>query len=377
MTAGSAGDDLRGPGIPGPSSREGVLVGMSGGVDSSVAALLLKRQGYRVVGVTLKLYDDPTVIGERTCCSPEAVHRAKAVAHQLIIPHLTIDAREIFREQVVEYFVAGYGAGKTPNPCAKCNSRVRFQFMLEVAKRLGLKRLATGHYARMVGEPAALARGQDRAKDQSYVLAEVGPDLLRDVLFPLGELTKPQVRVLASEAGLVGASAPESQEICFVPDDDHVSFLTRRLGERSGKIVDSTGAEWGSHSGTYRFTIGQRKGVRIAHREALYVVALDSARNEVMVGPKEETAVGALRLEGVVHHRTRSGKALTVQVRSSGGVYLAEDADDGHIILQEPAFGVAPGQTAVLYEGDNVVLAGTIAKTERWTGSTTPASGAK
>ncbi len=198
---------------------------MSGGVDSAVAAMLLKRQGFRVVGVTLKLWSDPSSRDERSCCSPEAVSRARRTAHSLGIPHLTIDASEAFYREVVGYFVEEYGKGTTPNPCTKCNARLRFGVMLETAARLGLSRIATGHYARLGGSPPGLIRGVDRSKDQSYVLAEVTPETLRRVVFPLGEMNKTEVRAMASEAGLEGHGVPESQEICFVADDDHKRFL--------------------------------------------------------------------------------------------------------------------------------------------------------
>jgi tRNA-specific 2-thiouridylase len=337
---------------------------MSGGVDSSVAAMLLQRDGYRVVGVTLQLWDDPTASGDRTCCSADAVQRARSVAHQLRIPHLTVDARDIFREQVVEYFVGEYGVGRTPNPCAKCNSRVRFEFMLGLARKLGLEHLATGHYARLTGDPAGLTRGVDRNKDQSYVLAEVAPELLRQVLFPLGELTKPQVRSLADEGGLAGRSARESQEICFIPDDDHHRFLEERLGKRPGAIVDELGHPRGRHLGTYRFTIGQRKGLGVAHGVPLYVVALDAERREVTVGERDALAVGVVHIDGVVSHRPPMGTQLSVQLRSSGETVPAHLRDAGTIVLERPASGVASGQTAVLYEGEHVVLAGTILGTE-------------
>lgn len=366
MTSSATSSGARGPGHPGPRVSGGVLVGMSGGVDSSVAALLLKRAGYRVVGVTLHLWSDPFASGERTCCSPEAVQRAKSAANQLGIPHLTVDAREVFSDRVVSYFVQEYGAGRTPNPCAKCNARVRFQFMLELARRLGLERLATGHYARLLGDPPGLARGLDAGKDQSYVLAEVAPELLRDVLFPLGELEKPGVRALAAGAGLAGHSAAESQEICFIPDNDHVRFLAERLGERPGAIINDSGRPLGSHLGTYRFTIGQRKGLGLGQPHPLYVVGVNAVTGEVRVGERRELAVGTVHIEDVVGHRPFGGTPVKAQLRSSGVVVSAHLQGDRTIVLEEPAYGVAPGQTAVLYEGENVVLAGTIADTEPW-----------
>lgn len=346
--------------------QPGVLVGMSGGVDSSVAALLLQRAGYRVVGVTLRLWDEPGAGGERTCCSSEAVQRAKAVAATLAVPHLTIDARASFTPQVVDYFVAEYARGRTPNPCMKCNARVRFGLLLDLARRLGLVHVATGHYARLVGDPPGLARALDRRKDQSYVLAEVDPAVLRHVLFPLGELTKQEVRALAHGAELAGASQPESQEICFVPDDDYRRFLRARLGDRPGVILDEQGRQCGSHKGTYYFTVGQRRGLAVAGGEPSYVLALDAERQAVIIGEKSHLGVGVLRVENLVCHRSVTGRQTTVQFRSSGGTVPGRLIGEEIIVLDEPAIGVAPGQTAVIYEGENVVAAGTIVDTEPW-----------
>ncbi len=363
---------------PGPSVDEGgVLVGMSGGVDSAVAAMLLKHQGYRVVGVTLKLWSDPSSTDERTCCSPEAVRRARRTAHGLGIPHLTVDASEAFYREVVSYFVEQYGKGMTPNPCAKCNARVRIGLMLEIAGRLGLSRIATGHYARLGGSPPTLMRGVDRLKDQSYVLAEVSPEMLRQAVFPVGSMTKTEVKAMASEAGLEGHAVPESQEICFVANDDHRRFLCERLGERPGIIVDGEGRPIGRHSGTYNFTIGQRKGLGIASPVPLYVVAVDAERALVVAGHAEECEVRGVVVEGVVRHRLGTTFSGTVQLRSSGQAVPAhvggeEGApgavlhdDQVSIILDEPVCGVAAGQTAVMYDGDVVTLAGTIRSTAR------------
>jgi tRNA-uridine 2-sulfurtransferase len=350
----------------------GVLVGMSGGVDSSVAALLLRGQGYRVVGVTLSLWNDPHSGGERSCCSPETVRRARRVAHSLGIPHLTIDATAAFSESVVSYFVEEYESGHTPNPCAKCNSRVRFGLMLEVARSLGLSWVSTGHYARLLGEDRSLARGADSAKDQSYVLAEVDPAVLRRVLFPLGDMTKGNVRQSASEAGLEGHGAPESQEICFVADDDHRRFLRDRLGDRPGLIVDQAGHELGGHTGTYNYTIGQRKGLNVPSQGPLYVVGIDAGRSEVVVGTLDELDVGAVRVGTLTWHGSWPAGPVSLQVRSSGEALtglLEEDESTSDmegtvtVVLDRPARAVALGQTAVVYRDEHVVCAGTIVAT--------------
>ena len=354
-----------------PASGEahaGVLVGMSGGVDSAVTALLLKSQGRRVVGITLRFWNDPRVADERSCCSPENVRRARRVAHSLGIPHVAVDARAAFYDDVVRYFVSEYEVGRTPNPCAKCNSRVRLALLLDVAARLGLSAVATGHYARLVGTPPRLARGADKNKDQSYVLAEVAPEILEKLVFPLGERTKPEVRRMAAEAGLEGHSAPESQEICFVPDDDHRRFLQERLGSLRGDIVDTEGRVRGRHEGTYNYTIGQRKGLGIAAAEPLYVVAIDANERRVVVGTAAQGLVGAVCVAALTWHRAYQGGALFIQVRSAGSaIPLARvEMADGSLtaVLGGPASGVAPGQTAVIYEEDRVIVAGTIERTD-------------
>lgn len=351
----------------------GVLVGMSGGVDSAVTALLLLRQGYRVVGVTLRFWNDPRVEDERSCCSPENVRRARRVAHSLGIPHVAIDARDAFYEDVVRYFIAEYAAGRTPNPCAKCNSRVRLGLLVDIARRLGLGRVATGHYARLIGTPPRLARGLDRTKDQSYVLAEVAPEILSQFIFPLGEMQKPEVRALAAQAGLEGYSSPESQEICFVPDDDHRRFLREHLGDLPGDIVDREGRVRGRHTGTYNYTIGQRKGLGIAAAEPLYVIAVEAEERRLVIGPAGESRCVAVEVGGLTWHREASGRPQSIQVRSAGMAVPigALEREDGRLTatLAEAVTGVAPGQTAVVYEEDRVIVAGTIECTEGEKGS--------
>jgi tRNA-specific 2-thiouridylase len=354
---------------------KGVLVGMSGGVDSAAAALLLRESGYRPVGTTLKLWTDPEGPGEKSCCSNEAVQRARRAAHGLGMPHFTLDASEVFFARVVQYFLAEYSQGRTPNPCSKCNARLRFGLLAQAATRLGLGKIATGHYARLTGEPARLSRGLHGPKDQSYVLAEVAPDLLERTLFPLGEMSKPSVRELARKAGLEACDAPESQDICFVPTTGYRSFLGHRLGAKPGEIVDVTGRTIGEHTGIYNFTIGQRRGHGVAIGKPLYVTRLDAERAQVVVGPREQLTVSELVLEHITVHRPRASTKGLVQIRSSGEPLpgtVTESAltdiiqcrlsqpDRRVITLDAPAIGVAPGQTAVFYEGDEVVLAGTI-----------------
>jgi tRNA-specific 2-thiouridylase len=341
-------------------------------VDSSVAALLLKKQGARVIGATLGLSGDLGAPMASRCCSPQTVARAKAVADHLGIPHYVVDATGDFLREVVEYFVDAYARGFTPNPCAKCNSRVRFYALRDAARRLGADRIATGHYARLDGGHNGLARGlaraRDRTKDQSYVLAEVPPDLLENVVFPLGDLTKSEVRAMAAQVSLQTLVAQESQEICFIPDDDHRTFLRGHLGEVPGSIVASDGRVLGRHTGTYNYTVGQRRGLGCASGEPLYVLAIDAARNEVVVAPRLAGAVGTVVIDTPIVHRSLPPGPTHLQLRSLGGTVPALAAQDNTFLLLQPALGVALGQTAVLYANDEVITAGTIISTRPWFG---------
>ena len=245
---------------------------MSGGVDSAVAALLERERGADVLGVTLKLWADPETDGAKACCSPEAVLGARAVAHSLGIPHLTLDLEEEFRRRVVGAFLDGYGAGATPNPCIVCNGEVRIAAMVDLAERLGAERLVTGHYARIVddGDGPLLAAAEDRAKDQSYMLAALPPALLDRLRFPLTELTKPQVREIAARHGLAVARKPESQDLCFLAGQGKERFLRRHGGlrERDGAVLDRSGRAIGRHRGHHNFTVGQRRGIGVSRRRA-------------------------------------------------------------------------------------------------------------
>lgn len=349
-------------------TQTSILVGLSGGIDSAVAALLLKEQGRHVVALTLVFSEDAPEGEQESPCSPRAAEKAAAVAEEIGVRHIIVDARETFRREVVEYFVREYERGRTPNPCIRCNAHVRFGLMVDVARRQGLSRLATGHYARLLGPTGLLARGVDRTKDQSYVLAHVSPELLADVDFPLGGLHKTEVRRIAASAGLSCRDAGESQEICFIPHDDYRGFLRLCLGERRGAIVDLNGKELAHHTGTYNFTIGQRRGLRLAGGEPWYVVGIDAVKREVIVGNARDTMTGVVTITDVVHHAPHLGGTLTVQLRSSGEAVPADMPDWETVVLHEPAQGIAPGQTAVVYEEDRVVLAGTIVSAEGWQG---------
>jgi len=346
-----------------PADRERTLVAMSGGVDSAVAALLAARSGRAVVCVTLELWRDPANDAEASCCSASAVRLARSVAHRMGLAHLTLDLREAFAAGVVAPFLAGYAAGRTPNPCVRCNGSVRLDAMLALADRLGAADLATGHYAR-VSADGLLRAAADPAKDQSYMLAALAPASLARLRFPLGELTKPEVRAHARAAGLPVADKRESQDLCFLAGTGKAAFLARHggLGARPGTIVDRAGRTLGRHRGQHHFTVGQRKGLGIAAEEPLYVLAKDG--DTVTVGPRAALATSAVALRDAVLHRP-AGEVDRVKLRYRARPLAcrAEPEATGQITLRlaEPADGAAPGQVACLLRGDTVVGHGVIA----------------
>ena len=354
-----------------PEDAERVLVALSGGVDSAVAALRERERGVEVIAVTLKLWADRRTDQAKSCCSPMAVLGARALAHSLGIPHLTLDLERAFRAGVVDSFVAGYRAGATPNPCVICNGDLRIDAMIELAGRLGCSALATGHYARLTddGHGPLLSAAADPAKDQTYMLSGLRPSSLARLRFPLAELTKPEVRRIAATAGLPVANRAESQDLCFLAGEGKRSFLARHggLGERLGEIVDRRGRRLGVHPGQHEFTVGQRRGLGIGAGEPLYVLATDARTNRVVVGARDELATTRVRVREATLHRP-GGRVDRVRLRyhsaplacAVGGV-----AAGRHRVLDlelaEPAYGVAPGQTACLMDGDLVVGRATIA----------------
>ena len=353
------------------AGRERVLVAMSGGVDSAVAGLLERERGAEVLGVTLKLWADPETDGAKACCSPEAVLGARAVAHSIDVPHLTLDLEQEFRRRVVAAFLSGYGAGATPNPCIVCNGEVRIAAMVDLAERLGADYLVTGHYARIVddGTGPLLAAASDRAKDQSYMLAALPPVLLDRIRFPLTELTKPEVREIAARHNLSVAHKPESQDLCFLAGQGKAKFLRRHGGlrDREGAVLDRSGRAIGRHRGHHNFTVGQRRGIGVSADEPLYVVATDAEDNTVTVGTRKEIETQAVRLRNAVLHRD-GGSVDAVRLRYRSPPVPAEAIAAGtgrhgelHIELAEAFAGAAPGQTAVLMAGEAIVGHGTIA----------------
>ena len=288
-----------------------MLVALSGGVDSAVAALLERERGAEVVAVTLKLWADRATDGERSCCSPEAVLRARRVAHDSLgIPHLTLDLEPEFRAGVVQPFIDGYAAGTTPNPCVLCNGEVRIDAMIALAERLGASTLVTGHYARIAddGEGPLLSRADDEAKDQTYMLSGLAPDSLARLRFPLASLAKPRVRELAASAELEVAGRAESQDLCFLAGQGKREFLRRHadLPDRPGEIVDADGNRLGTHRGHHNFTVGQRRGLGVSSPEPLYVLGTDAAGNRVTVGPRRELHRTSVRLRDARLHRDPS-----------------------------------------------------------------------
>jgi tRNA-specific 2-thiouridylase len=342
------------------ASPRRTLVAMSGGVDSAAAAQLALDAGDEVVAVTLELWADPATDGEKSCCSPQAVVGARALAQRMGIPHFTLDLRERFRAEVVDDFIAEYGAGRTPNPCVRCNGFVRFDAMLGLASALGAARLVTGHYARIGrdSEGPLLRLAADPAKDQSYMLARVAPDLLERLSFPLGGLTKPAVRRLARDAGLPVADKRESQDLCFLSGIGRRRFVRRRLEPRDGELVSRDGRVLAHHDGHENFTVGQRRGLGVAAAEPLYVLEKDAARNRVVVGRRDELASRHVRLRDVVLHRDAAQVgAVRLRYHQSPLDCRLSGAD---LELDAPVHAVAPGQTACLLREDRVLGAGTI-----------------
>jgi len=339
------------------------LVAMSGGVDSAVAALLV-RDGREAVGVTLELWADPENDAEASCCSAVAVRVARSLAHGMGLPHLTLDLREAFRAGVVDPFLAGYAAGETPNPCIRCNGHVRLDAMLDLADRLGAADLATGHYARRT-EDGLLRAAADPAKDQAYMLSALAPASLARMRFPLGELTKPQVRALAAAADLPVASKAESMDLCFLAGTGKAAFLARHgdVQDAAGEIVDSAGAVLGAHRGHHHFTVGQRKGLGVAAAEPLYVLRTDAARNRVVVGSRAELATRRVRVRGARLHRP-AAEVDAVRLRYHSRAVPCRVAEGARgrleLELEEDFHGAAPGQAACLLRGDVIVGWGTI-----------------
>jgi tRNA-specific 2-thiouridylase len=350
-----------GPALGAPADERRVAVAMSGGVDSAVTLL---KAGQDAVGVTLRLWLDPDgPDAERACCSPSAVIAARETCHARGLPHVTLDLREEFRRAIVTPFVRGYARGETPNPCIRCNGAFRFAELLAFTERVGARQLATGHYARIVEHEGKLllARAIDPAKDQSYMLATLDPAKLERLWFPLGEQTKEETRAEAAAAGLAVASRADSQEACFLAGDDYRSFLARHgLEPARGPVVDASGAKLGEHDGHWGFTPGQRRGLGISAAEPLYALETDAATNTVIAGPKAALARTQVSARGRLFTTAVHVDAKLRYRSPAVGATVEATAGGFSLRLDEPAYGVARGQAAVLYDGDVVVGSGLV-----------------
>ena len=370
--------------LPGRPDQTRVVVAMSGGVDSSVVAGLLKREGYDVVGVTLQLYDHGAATHRKgACCAGQDIHDARRVADALAIPHYVLDYEERFRETVIEEFASGYVAGETPVPCVACNQTVKFADLLGTARELGADALATGHYVmtRRNGNSRALYRPVDRDRDQSYFLFATTQEQLDFLRFPLGGMTKDETRELARELGLAIADKPDSQDICFVPSGSYADIIERLKpgAAEAGDIVHIDGRVLGRHDGIIHYTVGQRRGIGIAIGEPLFVIHLDPEARRVIVGPRSALATRRLHLrdvnwlgDGALADIHPAGVEIFARVRSTRPPKPARLVYEGgrcFVDLGESEAGVAPGQACVFYDSDEagarVLGGGWIARTER------------
>ncbi len=350
-----------------------VVVAMSGGVDSSVAAALVKGWGYEAVGVTLQLYDHGAATGKPgACCAGQDIHDARRVADRLGMPHYVLDFEERFRRAVIDDFADGYARGRTPVPCVRCNQRIKFDELLTIARDLGARALVTGHYARRAAGPE-LRRAADASRDQTYFLFATTREQLAFVRFPLGDMLKERVREHARAFGLGTAAKAESRDICFVPQG-HYSDVVKRLrpdAAEPGPVVDLEGRELATHQGLAHFTVGQRRGLGVATGAPVYVLALDPKRRAVVVGPERSLVVTSLWLDEVnwlgEGGLPRRLDGLMVKHRAHEpaiGGRLEASARGIRVIFDAPGFGIAPGQACVLYEGDRVLGGGWIGRVE-------------
>ncbi|MDP4126112.1 MAG: tRNA 2-thiouridine(34) synthase MnmA [Bacillota bacterium] len=360
----------------GLTTKPKVVVGMSGGVDSSMAAALLKEEGYEVIGVTLQIWESAGPEVEGGCCSISAIDDARRVAFLLGIPHYVMNFRSYFKETVVDYFTQSYLTGETPNPCLACNRYVKFGEMLRKARGLGAEYIATGHYAQVLRDPNSerffLSKSADARKDQTYALYMLNQEQLAHTLFPLAEYTKDQVRKMAKERGLEVANKPDSQEICFVPDDDYASFVKERSNGliKPGNFVDLSGKILGKHQGIIHYTVGQRKGLGVAFGKPMFVVGLNPVSHEVVLGEDPDIYTDTLwadDLNWISIPDLKEPLEVEAKIRynSSGApaTIYPPGIEANHVVtvhFKEPQRAVTPGQAVVFYQGNLVVGGGKI-----------------
>lgn len=356
-----------------PKKGARVVVGMSGGVDSSVAAYLLKEQGYEVVGVTMKVWPQDCISrAEDKCCGPQAIADARSVAHALGVPHYVVDEAVNFERAVIDYFTAEYQAGRTPNPCVMCNEKVKFGNLWGKAKAIGADYIATGHYAIAEHTPGRtiLRKGRDPRKDQSYFLFSLRQAQLQRVLLPLGGMEKTEIRAIARQLGLKTADKQDSQEICFVPGNDYKAFLRSHMGEKEfhpGRLRDTAGQDLGPHEGIELFTIGQRKGLPGGSASPRYVVDIDPESATVIVGEAEDLICDEFTINNTIWHCDSTAPfEVNVKIRyanpgATATVYPGENGE-ARVRLHEPQRAVTPGQAAVCYLGDEVLGGGWITR---------------
>ena len=356
-------------------AKERVVVGMSGGVDSSVAAYLLKEAGYDVVGVTMQIWqkeDDDTVSANGGCCGQSAVEDAARVASRIGVPHYVMNFRDEFQEKVIQYFMDEYLAGRTPNPCIACNRYVKWESLLQRSLQIGADYIATGHYARIAKLPNgrfAIQRSATAAKDQTYALYNLTQDQLSHTLMPVGDYEKGRIRQIAEEIGLPVAHKPDSMEICFVPDQDYARFISENSGHvvPEGNFVTTDGKVIGRHKGITHYTVGQRKGLNLSMGKPVFVVEIRPETNEVVIGDNQDVFTDRLRCSNLnfmsvedIHEDTPVVAKIRYNHQGAKAVVRKTGADEAEVVFEEPVRAVTPGQAVVFYDGDYVLGGGTI-----------------
>lgn len=358
-------------------NKKRVLAAMSGGVDSSVTALLLKQQGYEVIGITMRLWEEETDVCSRSCCSFDAVQDARKVCYELDIPHYTLNMKDLFRQQVIDNFIDEYAQGKTPNPCIRCNKWLKLDGLLQKARELDCYYVATGHYAKIEQQKGLfrLKKAFNKAKDQSYVLYHFDQQSLPHILLPLADFaSKDDIRKIALEGGLLIANKPDSQDICFIPNNDTKDFILRqnpKLKKTGDVILQSTGQVIGKHEGVAFYTVGQRKGLGIAWSEPLYIIKLDAEKNHVIVGSNKDIFTTTLIADDMsfVEKPLTKGQTINTSCKiryshkeSSAQLTMLED-NTAKIVFETAQRAITPGQSVVLYDGDYVIGGGIIKET--------------